>query len=225
MTSSATQRPTLYRVVGTYVAILMLVGGGLIAAGAYVGRLHAAGQARREAQAMVNRIRLQLPDVTLVDQDGKPWSTERLRGQVWVACCFFTRCSTVCPALMHSLQSLAERLRQLQDVRFLTVTVDPEHDRPGVLRAYAQAVKADSSRWVFVTGKQEAVYRLVREGFRLSAAQTPLKLQRQGADPVTHSSRLVLLDKQGRVRGYADSQDPWELTKLQYAIELLLAER
>ncbi len=216
-------RASMMRSLGTYLVVLMLAGGGLIAGGAFLGRLHASNTAYREAVQMVRQLALPLPSVELVDHHGRPWRPEMLRGQVWVAACFFTRCSTVCPALMHSLQSLAEELKGLQGVRFLIVTVDPTHDRPAVLRDYARAIKADQ-RWLFVTGEKEAVYRLVREGFRLSAAETPPEARRQGADPVTHSTRLVLIGKQARVRGYAETRDPWQLTKLQHAIDLLLAE-
>lgn len=209
---------------GTVLVLVIIVGGLLIGAGAFVGRLQASAAARREAQQMLRQVQLPLPDFQLVDQLGRPVTPSTLKGKIWVVSCFFTRCSTVCPGLIRSVKELAEELRELRGVKFLTVSVDPKHDRPEVLREYARIVGADPEQWLFATGDKEEVYRFVREGLKLSASETPKEAQMQGADPVTHSTRLVLLDANGAVRGYADTKDPWSMSRLQHAIELLRAE-
>ncbi len=207
---------------GTAIVFVMVLGGLLVATGAFVGRLHASAAARREAREMLHQVHLPLPEFHLIDQNGAPVTRETLEGNVWVVSCFFTRCSTVCPGLIRSVKEMAERLRALEGVKFLTVTVDPTHDRPEVLKEYARIVGADAERWRFVTGEKAEVYRLVREGLKLSAAETPREAQMQGADPVTHSTRLVLIDRHAVVRGYADSKDPWQMSRLRHAIDLLI---
>ncbi|MGB1699034.1 MAG: SCO family protein, partial [Nannocystaceae bacterium] len=80
-----------------------------------------------------------LPDFSLVSHEGETVTREDLQGTVWVVGFVFTRCVTLCPPVSQAMVRLQEHLgrsRVLGDVRMLTVTVDPQHDTPEVLRAY-----------------------------------------------------------------------------------------
>jgi protein SCO1/2 len=80
-------------------------------------------------------------------------------------------------------------------VGFMSISSDPEKDQPEILKKYAEKFQADA-RWFFLTGKTETVFSLANQGFKLSLTRTE-----GGAEPVTHSTRLVLVDAQGWVRG------------------------
>ncbi len=86
------------------------------------------------------------------------------------------------------------------DVHLVSVSVDPEHDTPAVLRDYAEKLHAQPQRWDFLTGSSPAIYDLSRNGFKLAIADGSGEM----GTPV-HSTRLVLVDRQGEIRGYYDA--------------------
>ncbi|MEA2626579.1 MAG: hypothetical protein QOD06_2624 [Candidatus Binatota bacterium] len=138
-----------------------------------------------------------VPEFSLVERSGRPVRMADLRGTPWVASFLFTRCSGSCPTLSRELGRLERRLGSR--ARLVSFTVDPTHDTPEILRRYAEQVGAPSSRWLFLTGDRAALHDVVQQGFRLSIAEEP------SADPgeaVTHSSRVALVDRDGRIRGY-----------------------
>lgn len=152
----------------------------------------AAGCAREELPVLGT-----LPAFTLVDQQGKPFGSDALRGTVWVADFVFTRCPDVCPALTARMRSLQDRLPAGEDgVRLVSISVDPEHDTPAKLAAYAQRFGAGRG-WVFLTGRRDDVAALLRDGFKVAWADGG-----PPSSPITHSDRFVLVDRDLRIRGY-----------------------
>jgi protein SCO1/2 len=156
-----------------------------------------------------------VPDFTLVSQRGEPFGTAELAGEVWVADFFFTTCRGICPALTRTFQEVR---RRVPDLRLVSVSVDPEHDTPSVLAAYADSVGADAA-WTFLTGPPQEVRRIVREGFKLAAEPAPPG----SAEPILHSSTLVLVDGAGLLRGVYDAFDPASLDKLVARVHTLRA--
>lgn len=84
----------------------------------------------------------------------------------------------------------------------VSITVDPERDTPEVLARFAAGYGADPKRWYFLTGDNEAIQQLANKGFRLSAATGGAE-----DEPIIHSNRFVLVDRQARIRGYYDGTD------------------
>jgi protein SCO1/2 len=145
-----------------------------------------------------------LPAFALVDQDGRPQTLGGLRGRPWIADFIFTRCGGVCPLLTARVAKLQPRLPA--GTRIVSFTVDPEHDQPAVLARYARDVGA-GPHWLFLTGPREDLYRLATDGFKLAAMELPAGDPRAADGPFLHSAKLVLVDGEGRVRGYYDSED------------------
>jgi len=156
-----------------------------------------------------------LPEFDLVDQKGRHLHRADLQGKVWVTDFFFTTCTSVCPKLTKTMSSLAGDLTEA-DVRFVSVTVDPENDTPEKLDAYASKYGADSSRWLFLTGEPEAVQRTILRGFRMA-------LSKSGDGEIFHTERFVVVDKKGVVRGVFDAT-PEGLDPLKRRVRELLAE-
>lgn len=156
----------------------------------------------------------------LTDQDGREFGLERLRGSVWVADFFFTSCPSFCPLLTAEMQRLAGEFAAADGVRFLSITVDPETDTPERLRDHAGALGLDASRWSLLTGPRAAIRELCESSFRLAFGD---ELGPDG--DIMHSSRFVLVDRRGRVRGYWDALDPAQQRPLREAIRAVLAER
>lgn len=108
-----------------------------------------------------------LPDFALTDQSGRPVRRADLQGKVWVASFIFTNCPDECPLMTAELAQLQSDLTSIPDLRFVSISVDPERDTPAILSQYADRFNADPERWLFLTGDKRAIYRLAREGFRV----------------------------------------------------------
>jgi protein SCO1/2 len=110
------------------------------------------------------------------------------------------------------------------DVAFVSITVDPAHDTPEVLARYARAA-GGGDNWMFLTGSQDALYRLAVEGFKLGVEEVPPDRRPEAGGPFLHSSHFVLVDGRGRVRGYYDSTDDEALGRLRRDLASVRKER
>ena len=162
------------------------------------------------------------PDFSLVERSGRPVSAGDLRGRVWVADFIYTKCRDSCPLQSRAMAALQADLEAHGDLRSVSITVDPLTDSPALLSEYADRYGADPERWLFLTGEVRDIRRIVQDGFRLSAAP----VDGQTLDPVLfHSARFVLVDRDGEIRGYYDSNDPRALERLRENARSLLTGR
>lgn len=141
----------------------------------------------------------EIGEFTLVDQNGDTVTKQDLLGKPWVASFIFTRCAGACPLLVRKVYDLSQAVRDV-DVRFVTITVDPEYDTVARMKRYADVYEAHPDKWLFLTGQKDEVYRLIREGFKVSAWED-LSDSRMAGYEFAHSERLVHVDAQGRVLG------------------------
>lgn len=148
----------------------------------------------------------ELPQYTLVDEDGRAFGSRDLQGHVYVANFFFGSCRTVCPPLLRATAELQRRLAEARlDVRIVSFTVDPEHDDPVRLREIAQEYGADPAIWTFLTGPETEIRHLVQDGFRAGIGE-----RQEGSDDlieIAHSTKLVLVDGKGGIRDYYGTDD------------------
>lgn len=137
-----------------------------------------------------------VPEFSLTERSGQTISKADLLGNVWIADFVFTRCSGPCPQLSARMQRLQLRFKDEADVRLVTFTLDPEVDTPAVLHDYANRFHADVRRWLFLTTDNERkMHDLVRSGF----FQTVIPAG--DGKELIHSEYLVLIDRQGQIRG------------------------
>jgi len=173
------------------------------------------------ASAMEVPVLGSVPEFSLTEANGTALRRADLLGKVWVASFLFTRCAEACPLLMQHEARLQPDLPLRDDLRLVSFSVDPDWDTPKVLTEYAHTFSADRSRWLFLTGDKRQVYRLASDGFHLAALNAdPAKEM-----PILHSTKLVLVDRGGAIRGYYDSSDPVEMQKLIRDVRQVLAER
>lgn len=162
-----------------------------------------------------------VPEFALTEANGTSLGREDLLGKVWIASFIFTRCDEVCPMMMKHETRLQAQLPLRDDLRLVSFSVDPDWDTPKVLTDYAHTFGADRSRWMFLTGNKKQVYQVAIEGFRLATLDAdPAKEM-----PILHSTKLMLVDRHGAIRGYYDSTDDTELHRLVRDVRRVLAER
>ena len=154
---------------------------------------------------------LTVPAFEHLDQRGRPFGARALEGQVWVASFFFTRCGSLCPKITRALVHLqAEAEAAGSDLRIVSFTVDPEHDRPPVLAEHADAAGADRDRWTFVTGEPDALFATIVDGFKQPMGAAGVEASGSAAEAaldIAHGVRLVLVDRALGVRGLYDADE------------------
>lgn len=133
-----------------------------------------------------------VPDFSLTSQDGKQFSSQVLDGNVWVADFIFTTCAGPCPRMSSQMHQVQDATKDLLRVRLVSFTVDPANDTPPVLAEYAKRFQAEAGRWYFLTGSTETLNKLDADVFKLGTVDSTLQ----------HSTRFVLIDPKGRIRGY-----------------------
>ncbi len=154
----------------------------------------------------------QIPDFHLLDQHGRPFSRAALDGKPWVADFIFTSCTGPCPRMSGLMRQIQAGANQ---IRLVSFTVDPERDTPLVLGAYAQRFHADPTRWSFLTGERQALDDLARNAFKLGNVDGTL----------SHSTRFVLVDGRGRIRGYYGTSEDSPVTSVLRDLRVLSAEK
>lgn len=151
-------------------------------------------------------------DFELMGQNGETFSSTDLAGHVWIADFIFTRCPGACPQMTSTLAELFEEFGSHDDLRMVSISVDPDHDTPSVLEAFAAKYDADPDRWHFLTGSNEYLQQLSVNEFQIAAAESPS----------SHSLRFILVDRQGDIRGYYHSDDPEDVDGLRSDLAKLL---
>jgi len=160
-----------------------------------------------------------VPAFELVNQNGQPFGSAQLAGKIWIADFIYTTCPGPCPMISSRMSDLQKPLEK-SDVHLVSFSVDPEKDTPRVLRGYAEKLQADPARWDFLTGPKSAIYKLSHDGFKLAVSDG---MDEQGI-PV-HSTRMVLVDRHGQIRGYYDATEADAVTKLLADTNHLLREQ
>lgn len=156
-----------------------------------------------------------VPAFALTAQDGRTFSSAaELTGRVWVADFIYTTCTGPCPRMSRLMKNIAEATGSLPNVRYVSITVDPAHDTPQALAEYAKRYAADTTRWSFLTGSIEALNALKREGFKLGNVDGSLN----------HSTRFVLVDARGHIRGFYGTADDSDIPNLIAGIQQLATE-
>lgn len=141
---------------------------------------------------------------TLTNQQGRPFSLEDLEGRIWVADLIFTRCPGPCLKMTRSMRELQDRLPSDLPVTLVTLTVDPEYDVPSILQKYAERFRA-TNHWEFLTGAKSVIYQVATNQFKVAVEDKGGEIV--PAERFFHSTRLVVVDPRGHVRGFVDGSD------------------
>jgi protein SCO1/2 len=162
----------------------------------------------------------EVPAFALVRHDGRAVTRDDLAGAPYAVDFVFTRCATSCPLLTQRMTTLGEGLEEGREFRRVSISVDPAHDTPEVLRAFRET-RGLAPGWWFLTGEPAMVLALVRDGFHLAVEADP----GNPVEPIAHSTRFVLADARHRVRGYYDGLDLEEVARLDRDLRRLARER
>lgn len=174
-----------------------------------------------DGSVITDTIYNRIPPFQLINQDGDTVNQSIVKGKIYVADFFFTRCTTICPRISSQLTRVQDIFINNPDIIFLSHTVDPVHDRPEQLRAYARKYDAVPGKWYFLTGTKAQIYDLAMHGYYLPTVDAGMK-EGNPDETFIHSEKLVLVDKEGIVRGFYDGTDKEDVDKLVLEIRVLL---
>ncbi len=169
------------------------------------------------------------PAFKLTDQNQKTITNADYKGQVYVLEFFFTSCPTICPRMNQSMLHIQNRFFGNPNFGIASISIDPEHDTPEVLKAHAQTLGVKSSNWHFLTGDKTYIYDLANKGFNLYAGENA-----KVNGGFEHSGLFALIDKKGNIRCrkdeygnpilYYDGLDKKGVEAIQHDIAILLRE-
>jgi protein SCO1/2 len=195
----------------------VLLWGGFALAAALIAVWLVTG-ARRRAQAVASAsavaqladrrlpILSDVPPFAFTNIDGRSIDPSALRGHVWIADFIFTRCQTMCPITTARMNGLRRSIRSTE-IRFVSFSIDPEHDTPAVLQAYAVRWNADP-RWLLLSPPADKVTEFA------TAMNVPFERTAMPLEPIMHSTLFFLIDQRGRLRGQYGSLDDAAVRRL-----------
>ncbi len=160
-----------------------------------------------------------VPPFRLISQDGKTITDKDFEGKIYVADFIFTRCPSICPVMTSELTRVQEAFRGNPDVKIISHSIDPQYDSIQVLKAYSQKHSADNSQWSFVTGDSTQIYNLAKCGYFMAIQKSP-----DSRLVFDHSDKLILIDKQRRIRGFYAGTKSEEVDRLILEIQILMRE-
>jgi cytochrome oxidase Cu insertion factor (SCO1/SenC/PrrC family) len=154
-----------------------------------------------------------LKDFELTDQEGRPFRSADMKGKVWVASFFFSTCPKSCGRLNANIRYLTQQ-EELQDVTWVSITVDPQTDTQQVLAEYAKTLRADTTRWRFCRHDDfDYVKRLSEDVLRVG-----------GVNYKGHNDYVVVIDRNGQIAGMFDGYNSDSLEKGVTLLQRILAE-
>jgi protein SCO1/2 len=146
----------------------------------------------------------EIPDFTLYDQDGRIVQGGRFRGKMVMINFIYTRCpiATMCPASTMKMQSAQKSARELgvKDIEFVSFTMDPAYDTPGVLKEYATSRGIETTNFSLLTGPEAAIRDLLTQFGVIAEFK---------GDILNHTLTTLLIGDDGKILHRADGKD-WE---------------
>lgn len=150
---------------------------------------------------------------SFVNQLGDTITEKDFEGKIYITDFFFTTCGSICPKMTKNLMGVQERFKKVPDVMILSHTVWPEVDSVEQLKRYADQYGIDSQKWHLVTGDKEELYKMARQSYLVVPDIDDESMQHEGDDETDfiHTENMVLIDPEGRIRGYYDGVNKNEM--------------
>jgi protein SCO1/2 len=155
------------------------------------------------------------------DQDGKTITEKDINGKVTAVNFFFTTCKSVCPKMNNNLKPVYEEFKNEPDFIILSHTCDPARDSVARLKRYADSMKVDTHKWLFLTGRKDSLYQAARQSYRID---DPANYVQNIDDDFLHTQFIALVNKKGQVVKIYDGIKPSEMKEMALKINQLLKE-
>lgn len=174
-----------------------------------------------DGETLVDTVYHQVPYWSFVNQDCTIVSQKDYDGKIYIVDFIFTTCPGICPIMTTQMSLLQYKLDKpgLNQIPFISYSVNPDFDSPEVLKEYGKEHDADFSRWTFLTGEKQKIYELGVYGYLVSTQEDALA---EGG--FLHSEKFILMDWDHHIRGYYNGTDVNEIIQMTDDIRILLKE-
>lgn len=159
-----------------------------------------------------------IPDFNFTNQYGKAITPTTFNDKIYVSDFFFTSCPTICPTVKAQMHRIYQKYQDDTRLLMLSHTLDPKRDTVEKLHKYAQKLQIEGNKWHFVTGDKTELYDMAMKYF-IAADEDA-----EAPGGITHSGKIVLIDRQKRIRSFADGTEAKQVTQLLKDIDTLLDE-
>ena len=156
-----------------------------------------------------------IPEFQMTDSEGHAFDSKQIAGKVWVVDFIYTNCPGPCPRMTSQMHHVQQQLKGDPDVRLVSISVDPEHDSPKILNAFAHRFGGPNDQWYFLTGSPETVHLLAHDVFKVGDIISQMD----------HSTKFMVVDKRGDLRGYYSSLEEDDIPAMLKDIEALSQEQ
>lgn len=139
----------------------------------------------------------QIPEFSLVNQEGNTITEKSIEGKIYVADFFFSTCPGICPKMTKNMTMVQEAFLEDEEILLLSHSVMPTWDSVSVLKAYGEEHGINPQKWYLLTGDMAEIYHLGRNKYFV---EEDLGLQKS-LDDFLHTENFILIDKQRHIRG------------------------
>ncbi len=158
-------------------------------------------------------------DFSFINQLGDTVSNSDLVDDIYVVDFFFTSCPSICPKVKKQMLRIYEYTKDNPNFKLLSHTIDPKRDSIAVLKTYADNIGIDHDRWYFLYGPKDQILTIANEDYFIAALE-----DKNAPGGFDHSGKIILVDKQRRIRGFCDGTDPASVTNFLTTIDRLTDE-
>lgn len=153
-------------------------------------------------------------EFSFLNQLGDTITKKDVEGKIFVTDYFFTTCGGICPKMTTQLQRVQKEFADDPNFLILSHTVNPSIDSVETLYKYANRFEADSSKWWFLTGPKKELYTMARKSYLIVPDEADPNFEHGGESDFLHTENFVLIDPDGRIRGFYDGTNPEEINEL-----------
>ncbi len=154
-----------------------------------------------------------------INQDGNTVTDKDMAGKVYVAEYFFTTCTGICPKLNSNMRLVYEEFKERDDFRILSHTCQPEVDSVALLKKYADSLGVNTSKWIFLTGRKDSLYKMARVSYTID---DPVNNLKNIDDDFLHTQFWALVNREGKVKKVYDGLKESEVNALIKEIKRML---
>ena len=157
-----------------------------------------------------------IPKFEFYNQDSVQVSNFNLSTSLYVADFFYSYCPTICPRVKSQMLRVYDEFKDESQFKLVSFALDPKRDDIENLNRYSNNLGVKSDTWHFLTGNKDEIWELA-EDFLIS-----VKEDKEEPGGIYHSGKIILVDKNGHIRSFAEGTEEKEVDKLMSQIKILL---
>ena len=162
-------------------------------------------------------------DFSFTTQDGKPFTKKDIDGKIAVVEYFFTTCKGICPVLNTNLRDeIYNKYKDVPNFIILSHTCDPENDSVPVIKRYADSLKVNTDKWVFLTGRKDSLYNMARYSYKIDDPQNNIS---DIKDDFLHTQFWALVNPAGEIIGVYDGLKKKEINQLKKRLDEMIENK